>query len=126
VVARHLGELAAEGAVAGTDDPPGRGDAVRLGDGGRVHERSPELLDLVVEVRVERQLLRHNEWSDEDDPRAAVCGEPAGEVESVLRLGATEQRYDDAPVADGGRPARQPAGLTAKRSEVRPAHQSSW
>ena len=126
MVRRDLGELAPEGAFAGADYPPGGGDAVGLGDGGRAPERVPELHAFVVEVGVERQLLRHHQRSDEHDARAAICGEPAGEIERVLRLGATEQRYDDAPVADGGRSAREPTGPTAKRPEVRPTHQSSW
>src|SRR5581483_12431022 len=50
VVARHLGELAPEGALTGADDPSGGGDAVRLGDGGCVRERGLERLGLTVEV----------------------------------------------------------------------------
>jgi hypothetical protein len=126
VVARHLGELASEGPLARADDPPAGGDAVRLGDGARVLERGAERLDLAVEVGVERQLLRHDQRRDEHDPRAPVCGKPAGEVERVLRLRATEQRHDDAPVADGHRAACEPASAAVKRSEVRPAHHSSW
>jgi hypothetical protein len=126
VVARHLGKLAPEGALAGADDPSVGRDAVRLGDGGSVRECGLERLDLEVEVGVERQLLRHDERSDEHDPRAPVCGEAAGEVERVLGLGAAEQRHDDAPVADGRGPACEPAGLAAERSEARPPHHRSW
>jgi len=126
VVARHLGELAPEGALTGADDPSGGGDAVRLGDGGCVRERGTERRDLAVEVRVERQLLRDDERRDEHDPRAPVCGEAAGEVERVLGLGAAEQRHDDAPVADRCRAACEPAGLATERSDARPAHHRSW
>src|SRR5437763_10039040 len=61
-------------------------------------------------MRVQRQLLRHDERRDEDDGRASVGGEPAGEIQCVLALVATEERNDDAPVANGGGPAREPAG----------------
>ena len=90
MILRRLGELLAEGALARADDPADRGGAVRLGDGRRVLERLAERLDLVLEVRVERQLLRGDERGDEDNARAAVGGEAAGEVERVLRLGAAE------------------------------------
>jgi hypothetical protein len=73
-------------------------------------------------VRVERQLLRHDERRHEDDMGAAVGCEPAGEVERVLGLGAAEERHDDAPVADGGGPAGEPAGAAAHGPEVRPSH----
>jgi len=59
-------------------------------------------------VRVQRQLSLDDERSDEDDLRAAVGGEPAGEVEGVLGLLLVEQRDDDAPVADRLCPQREP------------------
>ncbi len=80
MVVRDLGQLAAEGAVARADDLPAGGDAVRLRDRGGMPECSAQALLLVLEVRVERQLLRHDERRDEDDARAAVGGEPAREV----------------------------------------------
>ena len=48
-----------------------------------------------MEVRVQRQLLGHDERSDEDDARTAVSGESAREVECVLGLVPAEQRHDD-------------------------------
>jgi hypothetical protein len=51
-------------------------------------ERRPELGE--IEVRVERQLLRHHQRRDEHDARAAVGSEPAREVERVLGLGLPE------------------------------------
>ena len=126
MILRHLGELLAEGALARADDPADRGGAVRLGNGRRVLERPAEHLDLVLEVRVERQLLRGDERGDEDDARAAVGGEAAGEVERVLGLGPPEERHDDAAVADRGRAPGEAAGLTAECAQVRAAHHRSW
>jgi len=122
VVARDVGELASERAAPRPDDPPVGVHAVRLGDGGRVCERRAQGLRLRVEVRVERQLLRNEERRDEDDARTAVGRDPAGEVERVLRLATAEERDDDAPIADRGRPPREPAGLPAESADVRTLH----
>jgi hypothetical protein len=61
-----------------------------------------------METCVERQLPLDEERRDEDDPRAAFRGEPAREIERVLRLLALEQRHDDRPVTDRTGPARKP------------------
>jgi len=126
VILRHLGELLAEGTLARADDPADSGDAVRLGDGRRVLERPAERLDLALEVRVERQLLRGDERGDEDHARPAVGGEATGEVERVLGLGAPEERHDDAAVADGGRAPGEAAGRAVECAQVRALHHRSW
>ena len=100
MVAGHLRELAPERAVARPDDGAVRAHPVRLGDRGRLRERLAEGLDLGVEMGVERQLVRDDERCDEDDARTPVGGEPAGEVERVLGLGAAEERNDDAAVPE--------------------------
>jgi hypothetical protein len=99
VVARDLGDLSSECAVARPNHRAVRADAVRLGDRGCLRERLAENLDLGVEVGVERQLQRDDEGRDEDDVCAPVGCEPAREVERVLRLDAAEERHDDAAVA---------------------------
>jgi hypothetical protein len=126
VILRHLGELLPEGALACANDPADRGGAVRLGDGRRVVERPAEGLDLAIEVRSERELLRDDERRDEHDPGATVRGQAAGEVERVLRLGPPEERHEDAAVADGGRASGDAAGLPAERAEIRAGHHRSW
>jgi len=126
VVPRHLGELPPERPLAGADDAPRRGHAVRLGDRGRVRERAAEGLRLDVEVRVQRELLRDDERRDEHDPRAAVRREAAGEIERVLGLGAAEERHDDAAVADRRRAPGEAMRLSAERADVRPAHHRIW
>jgi len=107
MVVGDLRNLLAERALAGTDDDPAHADAVRVGDRGGVVEALAQLGE--VEVRVERQLLRDHERSDEHDARAAVGGQAAGEVERVLGLVAAEQRDDDVPVADRPRATREAA-----------------
>jgi hypothetical protein len=126
VVPRHLGELPPEGTLARADDAPRGGHAVRLGDRRRVRERAAEGLDLGVEVRVQRELLGNDERRDEHDPCAAVRREAAGEIERVLRLGAAEERHDDASVPDRRRAPGEAVRLPAERAEVRLAHHRIW
>ena len=126
MVVRHLRKLAAEGALARADDVPAGTDAVRLREGRRLVERRAELPQLLVEVRVEGELLRDDERRDENDARAAVRGEAAGEVERMLRLRPAEERDDDVPVADGDRAAGEASCAPSDRREIRAAHQSSW
>ena len=125
MVACNVGELPSESALPRADHSACRGDAVRLGDRGGVVERSVEVFHLAVEVRIQRELLRDEERRDEDDPRAAVCGEPAGEVERVLGLSPPEERHDDAAIADGGRSPGEATGLPAERTEVGAPHHST-
>lgn len=100
MAAGDLRQLAPERAVARADDGAMSAHSVRLGDRGRLRERLAERLDLGVEMGIERQLLRDDERCDEDDMRAPVGREAAGEVERVLGLGAAEDRHDDAAVAE--------------------------
>jgi hypothetical protein len=80
---------------------------------------------LAVHARVERQLALDKERRDENDPSAAVGGEPAREVERVLGLLAVEQRHYDAPVGDRARPACEASRPAMKASDVREPHRSS-
>ena len=75
---------------------------------------------------IERELLRDDERRDEDDAHAAVRGEPAGEIERVIRLLASEERDDDRAVAHGRGAAREALRAAADGWDVRPAHQRSW
>ena len=70
--------------------------------------RAFRLTELPVEVRIDRQLALEDGGRDEHDSGAPICGEPAGEIERVLRLLPVEQRHDDAAVGDRARPAREP------------------
>jgi hypothetical protein len=96
-VVDHRGDFVSERTFSCADDPAAHADPVRVRDRSCLIERRLQRPDLVVEVRVERELLGHHERSDEDDARAAVGGEPAGEVEGVLGLVPAEQRHDDRP-----------------------------
>ncbi len=126
MIVRDLGEVAAESALARADDAPANTDAVRVGDGGRAVEGRPEPRDLLLEVRVERQLLRDDERRDEDDVRAAVGREPAREVDRVVGLGTPEERDDDAPVADRRGPPCEAARPSVRAAEIGPLHRMTW
>jgi hypothetical protein len=89
-------------------------------------ERLLEHCQLVVEMRVEGQLLRDDERRDENDPRPAIAREPAGEIEGMLRLFPPQQRNDDAAVSDRGRPAREAAGTRPERTDVESLHYKTW
>jgi hypothetical protein len=91
----HVREVVSECTFSCANDQPADADPVRVGDRRRVIEGRLQGSDLVVEVRVERELLGHEERSDEDDARPAVGSEPACEVERVLGLFPAEQRHDD-------------------------------
>jgi hypothetical protein len=97
---RHARDILAEAPRPRADDLPPHPDAVRAGHGGRGLQPIPQCGQLFVEVCVQRQLALDDERRDEDDVRAPICREPAGEVEGVLRLLPLEQRHDDAPVGD--------------------------
>ena len=70
---------------------------------------------LLLELCVQRQLLLDDQRRDEDDVGAAVGGEPAREVEGMLRLGAAEQGDDDAAIARPRPCGAQGAGRGAAR-----------
>jgi len=70
-------------------------------------EPLPDAHELPVEVGIERKLALEHGGRDEDDSRAAVGSEPAGEVDSVLGLRVVEQRDGDGAVRDRAGPARE-------------------
>jgi hypothetical protein len=95
VLVDHAGEIVPERTFTRADDQTADADPVGVCDRRRVVERRLQGPGLVVEVRVERQLLRNDERGDEDDAGATVGGEPAREVEGMLGLVPAEQRHDD-------------------------------
>ena len=122
----HARDLLSEAARPGADDLPPHRDAV--GRGHRVRGLQPllEAHQLPVEMRVDRQLTLEDCRRNEDDARAAVGREPAGEVERVLGLLPVEQRHDDRAVRDRARPAREAAGAAAEEMDVGQLHLMSW
>jgi len=126
MVLRDLRQLAAESALAGANDASPRGHAVGLRDRRRLVECAMKCLLLAAEMRIERQLLRHEERRHQHDAGATVGSETAGEGERVLGLGAPEQRDHDVPVANGDGAAGQAPRAPSDRGEVGPPHRSSW
>ena len=122
---RHARDLLAEQTGARADDLAPHADAVRRRDRrGRV-EPVAQRAQLCVEACVERQLPLDEERRDEHDPRAALRGEPAREIERVLRLLPLEQRHDDRPIADRARPARKPPCAAMQEANVGESHRTS-
>jgi hypothetical protein len=119
-------DVLAEAPRAGAHDLAPHPDAVRARHGGRRLEPLLQAGELPVHVRVQRQLALDDERSDEDDARPAVRGEPAREVERVLRLLPVEQRHDDAAVGDRARPAREATGPAMHEPDVGQLHRSRW
>ena len=126
VLGCHAGHVVSEAAGPRAHDLLPHADAVRDGHGGRRLEPFLQVGKPAVHVRVERQLALDDERSHEDDARAAVGGEPAGEIERVLRLLLVEQRHDDAAIGDRARPARKAPGAVMQEAYVREPHRSSW
>jgi hypothetical protein len=126
VVLGHLGELAAECAVARPHDPPTYAHTVGVCNRRRPVEGGLQVADLAREVRFEGQLLRNDERRDEHDVRSAVGGEAAGEVEGMLGLGAAEKRNDDAAISDRCRAPCETAGVPAGRAQIREPDHSAW
>jgi hypothetical protein len=77
-------------------------------------------------MRVERQLVRHRERRNEHHSGASVGGETASEIHGMLGFAAAEERYDDAPIANGRGAPRETAGPAGERAQVRTAHHRSW
>ena len=125
MLGRDVGELLSERALSRADDLSMGRNAVRLGDGGCVRERGAECLELAVEVRIERKLLRDDQRRDEYDVRPAVGRQAAGEIERVLRLVLVEQRHDDAPVGDRARPPGVPPRAAVEDTDVGQSHRTS-
>jgi hypothetical protein len=126
VIARDFGELVAERARPGADQPPPRPHAVRLGDRIGAVEPLAERLDLGIEMGVERQLAGDEERRDEDNASSPVGGEPAGEVEGMHRLLVPEQRHHDAAEADRHRAPREPPQPPLQRSDVGESQSRIW
>jgi len=118
-------DLLAEAPRPRADDLPSQRHAVRTRDRGRGLEPLLQRGERDVHVRVERQLALDLQRCDEDDARTAVGGEPACEVERVLRLLAIEERHDDRPVGDRPGPAREAPRAAVQHSEVRALHRMS-
>ena len=118
VVVGDLGELDAEGALAGAHDLPSHCDTVGLCDRCRVIELLLQLVELASEMRVERELLIDDEERYEHDARTAVRCEAAGEIQSMLRLGPAEERNHDVPIADRRRSPRKPPEAPAGDAEM--------
>jgi hypothetical protein len=118
-------DVLAEQSRPGPDDLAPHPDAVGEGDRrGRV-EPVAQLGDLRVEPRLQRQRPLDDERGDEDDARTAIGGEPAREIERVLRLLPLEQRHDDAPIGDRAGPAGQAVGATTQLPDVGKPHRTS-
>ena len=126
MVLGHLGELAAECALAGPDDPPSDADAVGVCNRRGPVEGGLQVADLSRKMRLEGQLLRNDERRDEHHVRAAIGSEAAREIEGVLGLGAAEERNDDAAISDRRRAPRETAGVPASRAQIREPHHSAW
>jgi hypothetical protein len=103
----NAGHFLPEAPRARADDLAAHPDAVGAGHRGCRLEPLSNVHELPVEVCVERQLALQDGRCDEDDSGAAVGGEPAGEVDRVLRLCVVEQGDDDRAVRDRARPARE-------------------
>jgi hypothetical protein len=118
-------DLLAEAPGTSTDDLAAHGDAVRARNRRCRLEPLSQTDELSVEVRVQRQLALEDGRSDEDDARSAIGGEPAREVEGMLRLFAVEQRHDDAAVSDRAGPAREASRPAMKEPDVGQLHRMS-
>ena len=123
---RNARDLLAEASRPRADDLPSHRDAVRTRDRSRALEPLLQAGEHAVHVGVQRQLAVDHQRPDENDARAAIGSEPAGEVESVLRLPLVEQRHDDAPVGDRPRPACEVPRTTLERPDVGQLHLMSW
>ncbi len=124
---RHTRDFISEQTRARPDDLAPPADAVRRRDRrGRVKPVAQHA-QLLVEAGVERKLALDEERRDENDPRAAIGGEPAREIERVLRLLPLEQRHGDGPVGDGTCATRQPVGVATEPTDANAEpHRITW
>ena len=120
------GHFLSEAPRAGANDLAAHTDSIGGRNRGGQIEPLPEGDELAVEVRVDRQLALEHGRCDEHDSRAAVGGEPAGEVDRVLGLGVVEQRDDDGAIRDRTGPAREAPRATVEEVYVRESHRISW
>lgn len=122
---RDARDLFTEQSGAHADDLAPHADAVRPRDRRGRTEPVAQSAQLVVEACVERQLALDEQRSDEHDPRMAVRGEPARELERVFRLLLFEQRHDDRAIAERARAAREPVGTAPEAVEIEASHRTS-
>jgi hypothetical protein len=122
---RDSRDLHAKQSGACADDLTPHADAIRRSDRRGGVEPLAQDAKLSVEARVEGQLALDEERSDENDPRMAIRGEPAREIECVLRLLPREQRHDDRAVTDRARATRQPPRAPMKEAKVGASHRTS-
>ena len=124
---RHARDFLAEQAGASADDLAPHTDAVGRRDRrGRVKPIT-QRAQLFIEACVERQLSLDEERRDENDSRAALRGEPAREIERVVRLLLFQQRHDDRPIGDGAGPPRKPPRVAMHESEIdAQSHRITW
>ena len=123
---RDPGHLLAEVSRPRPDHLSPYRDAVRIRHRGRGLEPLFQDLELPVEVRVDRQLALEDGGRHQDDPGAAVGGEPAGQIERVLGLLPVEQRHDDGAIGDRARPAGKAPRATVQDADVGQPHRMSW
>jgi hypothetical protein len=84
------GDVLTEAPRPRADDFGLYGDAVGGRHRGRRLEPLLEAGESSVHVRIQRQLTLDHERRHQDDPSAALSGEPARKIERVLRLLAVE------------------------------------
>ncbi len=116
----------AEASGARADDLPPHPDAVRARHRGRRLEPLLQTGEPAVHVRVQRQLALDDERRDEDDPGAAIGGEPTRKIEGMLGLIPVEQGHDERAIRDRARPAREAPCATVQEVYVRELHRISW
>jgi hypothetical protein len=123
---RDARDFLAEAPRPRADDLAPHRDAVRARHRGRRLQSLLQALELPVEVCIQRQLALEDGRGHEDDARAAIGRELAGEVERMLGLLAIEQRHDDGAIGDRARPACEAARAAVQEAYVRQLHRISW
>ena len=123
---RDSRHLLAEASRPRADELAPHRHTVRARNRGRIFELLLQGRERAVHVGVEWQLALHDQRPDEDDSGAPVGGEPAREVQGMLRLRLVEQRHDDAPVGNRTGPAREMPRPVVQEPDVRKPHFRSW
>jgi hypothetical protein len=119
---RDAGDFLGQAAGTGAHDLAAHADAVRARHRFRRLEPLLQADELAVEMRVQRKLALEDGRSDQNDAGAAIGGEPAGQIERVLRLLRVQQRYDDAPIGDRPRQARKTLRPAPQQPDVGQPH----